>query len=104
MKYSYEISPRPVEFRGGWRLRMLEDGQEVGGGVFPVAENPDAGPSWWNACSEQERGQAVAKSAVPADAWQRTNWPRRAPTRKKPPMTGLIPERAHEREEVSGHG
>lgn len=71
MKYSYEISPRPVEFGGGWRLRMLEDGQEVGGGVFPVAENPDAGTSWWNTCSEQERGHwlAVAKSAVPAEAW-----------------------------------
>lgn len=71
MKYSYEISPRPVEFGGGWRLRMLEDGQEVGGGVFPIVDDPEAVMSWWNACSEQERGHwlAVAKSSVPAEAW-----------------------------------
>ena len=31
----YEILPRPVELGGGWRLRLLERGQEVGGGVFP---------------------------------------------------------------------
>lgn len=35
MKFSYEINPRPVELGGGWRLRLLEDGIEVGGGVFP---------------------------------------------------------------------
>jgi hypothetical protein len=35
MDYSYEINPRPVELGGGWRLRLLEDGVEVGGGVFP---------------------------------------------------------------------
>ena len=71
MKYSYEILPRPVELGGGWRLRMLEDDQEVGGGVFPVADDADAGANWWSACSEQERGHwlAVAKSAVPAEAW-----------------------------------
>ena len=34
MPFSYEITPRPVEL-GGWRLRLLEDGVEVGGGVFP---------------------------------------------------------------------
>lgn len=28
MKYSYEINPRPAELGGGWRLRMLEDGEE----------------------------------------------------------------------------
>ncbi len=36
--YSYEINPRPDDL-GGWRLRLLENGEEVGGGVFP------AGPS-----------------------------------------------------------
>jgi len=42
MQYSYEITPRPVEL-GGWQLRLLEDGVEVGGGVFPlegVSETP----------------------------------------------------------------
>lgn len=51
---------------------MLEDGEEVGGGVFPV-ENSDAdtGIRWWNACSEQERAHwlMMAASARPADAY-----------------------------------
>lgn len=34
MPFSYEITPRPVELGGGWRLRLLADGVEVGGGVF----------------------------------------------------------------------
>jgi hypothetical protein len=33
--YSYEIEPRPASLGGGWRLRLLEAGKEVGGGVFP---------------------------------------------------------------------
>lgn len=35
--YSYEITPRPVALGGGWRLRLLENGEEVGGGVFPLS-------------------------------------------------------------------
>lgn len=69
---SYEINPRPTELGGGWRLRLLEDGEEVGGGVFPVEdENPQQGVDWWNRLQEQERANwlAVAVSAVPADAW-----------------------------------
>lgn len=38
MKYSYEIKPRPAELGGGWKLTLFEDGQEVGGGVFPPEE------------------------------------------------------------------
>lgn len=38
--YRYEIDKRPAELGGGWRLRLIEDGQEVGGGVFPI--DPDA--------------------------------------------------------------
>jgi len=38
MKFCYEITPRPDQLGGGWRLRLLEDGQEVGGGVFPPVE------------------------------------------------------------------
>lgn len=35
-EYTYEITARDSALGGGWRLRMLEDGEEVGGGVFPV--------------------------------------------------------------------
>jgi hypothetical protein len=41
MPFSYEITPRPVEL-GGWRLRLLEDGVEVGGGVFPLGDASEA--------------------------------------------------------------
>ena len=35
MQFTYEIIPRAVELGGGWRLRLLENSVEVGGGVFP---------------------------------------------------------------------
>lgn len=41
MAYAYEILPRPDHLGGGWRLRLLEDGQEVGGGVFPPVEEEE---------------------------------------------------------------
>lgn len=72
MKYSYEINPRSVELGGGWRLRLLEDGEETGGGVFPVAlDDSQAGMTWWNDCTKSARAHwlAVAKSAVAADAY-----------------------------------
>lgn len=31
--YSFEIIPRQA---GGWKLRLIEDGEEIGGGVFPA--------------------------------------------------------------------
>lgn len=72
MKYSYEIKPRTDEMGGGWQLRLLEDGQEVAGGIFPVVlDDPQDGVVWWNSIPEQDRAHwlEVAKSAVPADAW-----------------------------------
>ena len=69
---SYKIKPRPTELGGGWRLYLLEDGEEVGGGVFPVEDaNPQKGVDWWNGLQERERAHwmAVAMSAIPADAW-----------------------------------
>lgn len=39
--YQYMIEPRPLELGGGWHLRLLEDGEEVGGGVFPLPEYID---------------------------------------------------------------
>lgn len=35
MEFSYEITPRPDALGGGWKLRLLENGEEMGGGVFP---------------------------------------------------------------------
>ena len=39
---SFEITSRPADLGGGWRLRLLEDGQEAGGGVFPIADSDGA--------------------------------------------------------------
>src|SRR5471032_724466 len=72
MPFRYEITPRPVDLGDGWRLRLLEDCEEVGGGVFPVAkDDPQQGVTWWNQLIEQVRAEwlAVATSAVTADAW-----------------------------------
>ena len=71
MNYSYEITPRPVELGGGWRLQLIEDGQEVGGGVFPIEQEkaePEKGMAWWNELQEKERAwwleQAVERGAA----------------------------------------
>lgn len=72
MSYSYKITPHPVELGGGWKLRLLENEEEMGGGVFPVDDSdPDAGMRWWNECSEQERAHwlTMSASARPADAY-----------------------------------
>lgn len=35
-RYRYEVEPRPLDLGGGFRLRLFEGGEEVGGGVFPL--------------------------------------------------------------------
>jgi len=68
---SYEITPRHADHGGGWKLVLLEDGEEAGGGVFPIAEEgPEVGMAWWNAISPETRAHwlLMAASAVPAAA------------------------------------
>lgn len=72
MKYSYEITPRPAELGDGWTLTLLQDSEEVGGGVFPIAqEGPHTGMEWWNGLAEAQRAHwlMMAASARPADAY-----------------------------------
>jgi len=38
IEYSYQIELRPADLGGDWRLRLLESGEEVGDGVFPLSE------------------------------------------------------------------
>lgn len=71
MSYSYEITPRPAELGGGWKLTLLQDGQEAGGGVFPIPqEDPQAGMDWWNGLAEEQRAHwlMMAASAMPVAA------------------------------------
>ena len=71
MGYSYEIKPRPDELGGGWKVTLLQDGQEVGGGVCPVPEeDSQAGMDWWNSLTEKRRAHwlTMAASAMPTAA------------------------------------
>jgi hypothetical protein len=38
---TYQINPRPPELGGGWNLKFYEDGEEMGGGVFPPVPTPE---------------------------------------------------------------
>jgi hypothetical protein len=71
MQRTYEILPRPEHLGGGWKLTLIEDGEEAGGGVFPVPEDdPQAGIAWWNTMREEQRAHwlMMAASAMPAAA------------------------------------
>jgi len=39
--HTFKITPRPDSIGGGWNLKLLEDGEEMGGGVFPPVEGVD---------------------------------------------------------------
>ncbi len=71
--YGYEIHPRRPESGGGWQLRLLRDGEELGGGVFPAdpTVEPQQGRDWFNALSVTEQAQWLVKanSARPVDAY-----------------------------------
>jgi hypothetical protein len=71
MRYSYEIIAREPAQGGGWRLRLLDGAEEVGGGVFPVAPDELVGIAWWNALSAAERAAWLKRATSPtaADAY-----------------------------------
>lgn len=53
-KFSYHINPRSDNVGGGYQLKLLEDGQEVGGGVFPVTPETDADEAYVQAADAGE--------------------------------------------------
>lgn len=63
MVRTYKITARTAELGGGWTLRMLEDGEEVGGGVFPAVFDEASGMAWWNALTEAERAWRLQQCA-----------------------------------------
>lgn len=57
-EYGYEIAPRDSALGGGYQLRLLKGGEEVGGGVFPYGYF----------LSEVEDGDIIAANALAHDA------------------------------------
>lgn len=59
---TYSLEKRSANLGGGYRLRLLEDGEECGGGVFPLDayEGPD-----------QDR-QAKADAIAEGEEWMAT--------------------------------
>ncbi len=68
---SYQIDPRPAELGGGWRLRLIEDGEEVGGGVFPLSEYATEDNAEDNAADNAEEAAkwAYEDALAEASAW-----------------------------------
>lgn len=60
MDYSYEITPRPAHLGGGWRLRLLENGVEVGGGVFPPDDTSETPKDAMQAAFDDAEAEAYA--------------------------------------------
>jgi hypothetical protein len=56
---SYDIAPRPAELGGGWRLRLLENGEDVGGGVYPLGDDGERAAY----CDALHDGEAWASPA-----------------------------------------
>jgi hypothetical protein len=61
MNREYNIERRPANLGGGWRLQLIDDGIEVGGGVFPADVDSEAAMSGAYDCALAE-----------ADAWIET--------------------------------
>lgn len=64
IKYTYKIDKRPDSLGGGYRLRLLENGEEVGGGVFPLELVDELGKA---------ESDARAYSDADSDAWEWLN-------------------------------
>jgi hypothetical protein len=56
MNRTYKIQPRPADLEGGWHLKLYENNQEAGGGVYTIREqDPHVGMEWWNGLPETRR-------------------------------------------------
>lgn len=63
-EYSYQIDPRTVDLGGGYRLRLIEGCEEMGGGVFPLAAYADEHDD-----TEQQDIAAYADAYSEGEAW-----------------------------------
>lgn len=73
--YAYSITPRPDALGGGWRLRLLDDGEEVGGGVFPPVEGIDNAEEALQAAHDAAMDNALDWMNSHAPAGYTAHWP-----------------------------
>lgn len=68
--YEYEIVPRETAQGGGLLLRLLVDGQKIGGGEYPVPPEPDeaARTRWWNGLNEADRAAWLLRANITTQA------------------------------------
>lgn len=69
-KYTYEITARPVDLGGGWRLRVHDEhGEEIAGGVFPApAADAAEVAAWWDGLDDGEPVEWVERSGAASPA------------------------------------
>jgi hypothetical protein len=68
--YDYKIILRELELGGGYRLRLLQDGKEGDGGVFPAHLDVAAALTWWDMQDQDQKTYWMTKahSADPINA------------------------------------
>lgn len=60
----YEILPRPLDVGGGYRLRLLEKGEEIAGGIYPAREHKTPENSW-----DEADKMAFSEAEAEAESW-----------------------------------
>lgn len=73
--YAYSITSRPDALGGGWQLRLLDDGEEVGGGVFPPVEGIDDAEEALQAAHDAAMDNALDWMNSHAPAGYTAFWP-----------------------------
>jgi hypothetical protein len=54
MDRSYEIHPQPADLGADCSLKVIESGQEAGGGFFPIeGDSASDGIAWWNGLTKE---------------------------------------------------
>ncbi|MFC5551782.1 3'-5' exonuclease [Massilia aerilata] len=53
-RFTYTITSRAEHVGGGWQLKLLDNGEEVGGGVFPLTDETTHGDAYGDAWLEGE--------------------------------------------------
>ena len=73
--YTYSIMLRPDALGGGWRLRLFDDGEEVGGGVFPPVDDIEDAEEALQAAHDDATDTALDWMNAHASGSYTDSWP-----------------------------